>query len=418
MEVGPVCGIRHEDKKLHTNMPLCLDPAECYTQNRKPKPPTTKPYTAYRIPSSPLHPKTKIMNRSTLIILIAGVLLASCQTEESTTNEAPRIPGIPVRVESISVLESMEPILAVGQVVSGEDLYLGFRTGGVIKRVYVSEGQQVKAGQLLAELDLAEVSAQVNQATVALEKAERDLARVTRLYEDTVATLEQVQDLTSNRDVAYAQLQLAQSQQRHAKLLAPTSGRILKKMAQTGEIAGPGSPVLQIGTAGDTRVLKVGMADVDIVQVSLGDEAIVTFDAWPGVNFPARVTELSPSADPRTGSYTVELTFQAQPKPLRNGFVGKAVIERSSEVPMAKIPLQSIARADGDSVWVFVPDSDSTVRELKVGPILLGDEYVAVPLPQLQDHDIVTDGASYLQEGMLVRIVPSQAAGTTYLGQR
>lgn len=85
---------------------------------------------------------------------------------------------------------------------------------------------------------------------------------------------------------------------------------------------------------------------------------------------------------------------------------------------MAKIPLQSIARADGDSVWVFVPDSDSTVRELKVGPILLGDEYVAVPLPQLQDHDIVTDGASYLREGMLVRIVPSQAAGTTYLGQR
>lgn len=358
------------------------------------------------------------MNRSILIILITGVLLASCQSEESTTSGSPRIPGIPVRVEPISMLESMEPILAVGQVVSGEDLYLGFRTGGVIKKVYVSEGQQVKAGQLLAELDLAEVSAQVNQATVALEKAERDLARVTRLYEDTVATLEQVQDLTSNRDVANAQLQLAQSQQRHAKLVAPTSGRILKKMAQAGEVAGPGSPVLQIGTAGDTRILKVGMADVDIVQVSLGDEAIITFDAWPGVNFPARVTELSPSADARTGTYAVELTFREQPKPLRNGFVGKAVIERSSEVPMAKIPLQSIARADGDSIWVFVPDSDSTVRELKVGPILLGDEYVAVPLPQLQHHDIVTDGAAYLQEGMLVRIITKQDEGTTYLGQR
>lgn len=358
------------------------------------------------------------MNRSTLIILIAGVFLASCQTEESTPTEAPIVTGIPVRVETVSLLETMEPILAVGQVVSGEDLYLGFRTGGVIKKVYVSEGQQVKAGQLLAELDLVEVSAQVNQATVSLEKAERDLARITNLYEDTVATLEQVQDLTSNRDVAKSQLQLAQSQQRHAKLISPSAGRVLKKMAQTGEVAGPGTPVLHIGTAGDTRVLKVGMADVDIVQVSLGDEAIITFDAWPGVNFPARITELSPSADPRTGTYSVELTFQEQPKPLRNGFVGKAVITRSNETAMAKIPLQSIARADGDSVWVFVPQSDGTVKALKVGPILLGDEYVAVPMEQLRNQEIVTDGAAYLQEGMAVRIIAKQAEGTSYLGQR
>lgn len=351
-------------------------------------------------------------------MLIAGLLLAGCQTEESAPRETPAVKGIPVRVETVSLLESMEPILAVGQVVSGEDLTLGFRTGGVIKKVYVSEGQQVKAGQLLAELDLVEVSAQVNQATIALEKAERDLARVTRLYEDTVATLEQVQDLTSNRDVANAQLQLAQSQQRHARLIAPSSGRVLKKMAQTGEVAGPGSPVIQIGTAGDTRVLKVGMADVDIVQVALGDDANVTFDAWPGVNFPAKITELSPSADARTGTYSVELTFQTQPKPIRNGFVGKAVISRSSGTPMAKIPLQSIAKAEGDSVWVFVPASDSTVKALKVGPILMGDEYVAVPIAQLRNQEIVTDGAAYLQEGMAVRIIPNQDEGTTYLGQR
>ena len=357
--------------------------------------------------------------RHLFILPLTAALLAACQTPEPVQEPSEKQPtGIPVRVETVSPLEKMEPILAVGQVVSGEDLYLGFRTGGVISRIYVREGQQVKQGQLLAELDLTEVNAQVVQATAALEKAERDLERVSRLYQDTVATLEQVQDLTTKRDVDKAQLQLAESQQRHAKLIAPSPGRILKKMSQSGEVASPGAPVFQLGTDGDTRILKIGLADVDVVQVNLGDEAEVTFDAWPGIKFPARISDISPSADPRTGTYAIDLTFQKQPRNLRNGFVGKATIDRSMDTQLARIPLNAIARAEGDSIWVFVPDANGEVQGLKAGPVLIADDYVAVPWEQVVNAEIVTEGAAYLQEGVAVQIIPPADDSSEYLGQR
>lgn len=351
----------------------------------------------------------------TLSLLL--LTLTACEPEEKPI-VSQQSKAIPVRVKAVTPLESLPPILAVGQVVAGEDLFLGFRTGGVIKKVYVQEGQRVQAGQLLAELDLVEVSAQMSQATAGLAKATRDLDRVTRLFQDTVATLEQVQDLTTARDVAAAQLQLAESQQRHARLIAPASGRVLKRMAQQGEVAGPGSPVFQLGSEGDARVLRVGLADVDVVQVALGDEAKVSFDAWPGEVFSANITEIAPSADPRTGTYAVELTFSSIPQTLKNGFVGKAEITRQAGKPMAKIPMSAIARADRDSAWVFLPQPEGQAKLVKVGPVTIGDGYVAVPWEQLPGSEIVTEGAAYLREGLSIRIIDSVAAAPSLIGQR
>ncbi len=345
--------------------------------------------------------------------------LSSCQP---ATNEpgSPAIKAIPVRVQSVEPLTTSPSILAVGQVVSGEDVFLGFRTGGVIRSIFVQEGQQVREGQVLAELDLIDVSAQVQQASLSLEKAERDLARVSSLYADTVATLEQVQDLTTAYQVAKSQLQMAESQQRHARIVAPASGRVLQKMAQSGEVASPGMPILKLGTNGDTRVLRVGLADVDVVNVQLGDEAEVSFDAWPGIAFPAKISELAPDVNPMTGTYEVKMTFVEMPRALKNGFVGKAEIFQNPDRPLAVIPMKGIAQAQGNRVWVYVPTDSGTVTLLELGPMSLGDDYVAVPWEQLAGKEIVTDGAAYLRDGVAVRIIrQNQPEGEGVLiGQR
>jgi multidrug efflux pump subunit AcrA (membrane-fusion protein) len=84
-----------------------------------------------------------------------------------------------------------------------------FKTGGVIERTFFKEGDHVQEGQLLATLHMAEINAQVDQARKGVEKTTRDLARVKNLYADSVATLEQYQNVQTANDVSNETLKIA-----------------------------------------------------------------------------------------------------------------------------------------------------------------------------------------------------------------
>ena len=82
-----------------------------------------------------------------------------------------------VEIQPVSRKLLSEPIIASGLLSSKSEMKLAFKTGGMIRRIYVQEGQSVSEGQLLAELDLSEIDAQVRQSKLSLEKSERDLER-------------------------------------------------------------------------------------------------------------------------------------------------------------------------------------------------------------------------------------------------
>ena len=151
----------------------------------------------------------------------------------------------PVTVERISL-----PVTATGTLGPKEDVTLSFKLGGVISRVLVNEGETVRAGQLLAALDLGEVEPGVTRARTAAEKADRDYQRARTLYADSVATLEQLQDAQSARDAARAEYEAAAFNRSHAVIVAPAAGTILRRTAEPGEVVSAG---LAHPGAGKTR---------------------------------------------------------------------------------------------------------------------------------------------------------------------
>ena len=96
-----------------------------------------------------------------------------------------------------------------GLIASNAEARLSFKIGGVISRIYVKEGDHVSRGQLLATLDLTETDAQVQQASQNLEKSRRDESRISNLYRDTVASLEQLQNTRTQVSVASEALRIA-----------------------------------------------------------------------------------------------------------------------------------------------------------------------------------------------------------------
>ncbi|MCI4668917.1 MAG: efflux RND transporter periplasmic adaptor subunit [Bacteroidia bacterium] len=326
------------------------------------------------------------------------------QKAESTT--AIKEKAIPVSVVPVIPYQKGIAIKSSGIVGSKKEVKLSFKIGGVIQEVFVREGSYVKKGQLLARLNSKEIDAQVIQAKAGLEKANRDLQRVDKLYRDTVATLEQVQDLSTAKEVAQANLEIAEFNRKYAEIYAPSSGRILQQFAERGEIVGPGSPVYFLATEDQAKVIRIGLSDKDVVKVVMNDEAMVRFDAYPGENFKARVSEIAAGANPQNGTYEIELSIDSKGFPLKNGFVGKVSLYPEARNNKVQVPLSALVEANQEAALVYALDSTGeNVIPLNLKNYELGDSFMVVSGEQLLGKtQIVSDGAKYLNPDSKVKV--------------
>ena len=321
---------------------------------------------------------------------------------ESTSNNIPA-----VRVAQPVLSNEPIPIEASGVVGSKTELNLSFKIGGFIEQLQVRENQRVKKGQVLATLRTTEIDAQVMKAKQAVQKAERDMVRIQKMYADTVATLEQVEDLTTRYKVAKSDLAIAEFNQQYAKIIAPVSGRVIKRFAEKNELINPGNPIFQIASNnGKGFVLNIGVADKDVIKLKMGDRAEVIFDAFPDRIIPASLTEISESTDARTGVFPIELTLAYQKGiSLRNGFVGKVKLFPSRIAPYYKIPIKALVEGYKEKANIYTLENNRA-KKLAIQPIYIGKDYFTISKKQLEGiPTIITDGAAYVKEGIEVKVV-------------
>ena len=338
------------------------------------------------------------------LMLVFPLVLAACgrgRAGAPASHDAISVRLAPVTVQSVA-----QPITATGVLGPKTEVPLSFKIGGVIGRILVDEGQSVRAGDTLALLELSEIDAGVARSRSAAEKGDRDLARARRLYNDSVATLEQVQNAQTGRDVAAAELATAAFNRRYAEIVAPAPGVILRRSAEPGQLVSPGTSILVLGSRSRGVVLRAALADRDIVRVHGRDHAIVRFDALPDARLEGTVTEIAAAADPFTGTYRVEVTLPGAAG-LASGLVGEVEIRPRAATPVSLVPLDAVLEADGSRATVFTlaPDGQHAVRRTVRIAFLAGDR-IAVLSGLEGVTSVVTDGAAYLDDGSAVRVQP------------
>ena len=339
-----------------------------------------------------------------LVLSLLALACAGCGTSKADSNESE---VIAVRTAKVEKAALAQPVRASGALSGKAESKLSFKIGGIIDRIYVREGQGVRQGQLLATLKMSEINAQVHQAQNAFDKAERDLARVQNLYHDKVATLEQMQNATTGFEMAKSALEIATFNWRYANIHAPAAGRILKRFAEENELAGPGTPVLSLSSAQAGWVLKVGLADRDVVRVTLGDSARLAFDAFPGQVFFATVTEISGTAAPATGTFETELAVVPPEGAIFiSGIIGKAEIMPSRKTTLSLVPIEALVEADGNRGGVYTIAPAHTAARAAVTVAFIHGRHAAIDSGLENVAEVVTEGAAYLSEGARVKIVP------------
>ena len=363
---------------------------------------------------------------ATIAALTGALLLAGCgrETAAQASGAAADI-TVPVRVTPLDGSDAPQAsaLQVSGTLAGKEEVALAFKIGGVISRIAVDPGQRVRTGQVLAELRPTEIAAQVSSAREAQRKAQRDLERVTKLYADSVTTLEQLQDARTALEVASNTVRAAQFNADYAVIRAPGDGVLLSRTAEPGQVVEPGRPVLSVRRNGRGMVVKFGLPDRDIVAVHLGDDADVTFDAVPGTHFPARVTERAAAATPATGDYAVEVTLGAAAQQLPTGLVAHVALQRpvarTASASRIRVPLDALVDADADSAAVFVLSADRRTvsrRPVKLADVAEALQTAMVPVVAgLSGREVVViAGTSRLVDGTKVTVIttPAQRAAS------
>ena len=340
-----------------------------------------------------------------------GLTLAACggSSAAPTSGEA-ETKAVPVRVAAAAPADFLSDIAVVGRVEPDRSFILAFKTPGVVTVLNVEEGDTVKKGQVLAELDSRDVDAQWRQAEEAADKAARELVRVQQLNAKGFASKAALQDAAALAKSTRATAQAAGSNRGYAKIVAPNDGVVLKRHVEANGVVAAGAPVLTLSDMSESYVLSAGLADRDALRVALGDAAQVTFDAFPGQAFAATVTEIGADADARTGTFQVKLKIAASEDTLKSGLVGRAAIRPSGQVAAnLAVPIDAILEGHGEDAFVFVVDAEGNAKRTRIKVGRLSGGLVAVTGGLGNGAQVVVDGAGYLTDGEKVSVATAAA---------
>lgn len=324
----------------------------------------------------------------------------------SCTNKTPEPPTqkttIPIRTTPVKEQQIRTTIYTSGKTINRHNMQLSFKVSGLISNITVREGDTVTAQDTLAMLDQTEIRAHHTQAITTYEKAYRDHQRAQRLQNENVMTTNQLLSAKVALEAARTARDIATHNLTHATIIAPTNGRILKKYGETNEIIGAGTPLFAFASNTATTSLRAGITDRDILFLTLGDSATVTFDAHTGMQIPARVEEIAATADPHTGLFEIELALNTQ-HTLLPGMIGQARIHTQHSQPRLVIPVEALIDADSDRGFVYVHKDNVVYRRAVTLDKLLGNTVLIKQGISLGEQ-IVTDGASYLRDQSQVTI--------------
>ena len=394
------------------------------------------------------------MKRITFVVL-SSTLLLSCARTPEIAQPGPILEG--AKIETVKTSSVDDYYEAVGTVRAKASSVVAARIMGNITSVRVREGDRVRAGQILIDIENRDAPVQIQKAQAgvresndALDEAERNIRaaesardaaraneslaastfkRYQALFNRQSVSPQEFDEVRTKLEVAKAEneradrmLQAAKARQKqtvgridqakadvsnariyagYSRLASPINGVVVAKHVDAGSMATPGAPLLTIENDANYQ-LEVSVEESQLGKIHLGDQATVTIEAVGDQQLACSVVEIVPAADPNSRSYTVKLSLpNVSGQQLRSGIYGKARFISGARNVLS-VPQKAIAQ-NGQLVSVFVVDQSGTARMRLIKPGQKLGERVEV-LSGLNDGEqIVSEVFPQLKDGARVR---------------
>jgi membrane fusion protein (multidrug efflux system) len=294
------------------------------------------------------------------------VLLAACNTSESKVAQETR--PTPVQVMEIIAEPREEVLRLLGTVAADREVKLAFKVGGKIKQLSFEAGDHLPAGSLLARLDTVELLARHQQVRENHSKARRDMDRMKALFKSRSIAQAKYQDARTAVLNTAAERAIVEDQLRHSRITTPFSGIVSRKIAEEGEIVGPGVPVAVL-TQMDPILVKAAVPDNFLSKVRINQPVKVKVDSHPQKQFPGFVRRLATVADPLSRTFEIEIRLDNPDEILRPGLIAKVEIRHQEENIGIYIPLDAVVGFGTRPVVFVVNGQKAERRDIRTGDI-------------------------------------------------
>ncbi len=335
-------------------------------------------------------------------IMIAGAVVAAAGCGNSGNKEAQQtatevvIENPVVSVEQVHVREVPQIATYTSTVQAYVKNNIAPQMTGRITKINAEIGDFVKKGQILAEID----KAQLLQAQLQLQNKEVELQRLKSLYEAGGLSKSDLDAIELAYNVAKTQVD---NLMENTILRSPIDGVVTARNYDAGDLYGMSAPIYTVEQIVPVKLL-VGISESDYTKVKKGDAIEITADAIPGKVFYGKVEKIYPTIDPATRTFTVEVVVDNKYKTLRPGMFARVVVNFGSNNNVV-VPDVAVVKQQGSGErFIYVLNEDGTVTYQKV--VLgrrMGAEYEV--LEGLQDGaKIVTGGQIRLKDGVKVTV--------------
>jgi membrane fusion protein (multidrug efflux system) len=285
----------------------------------------------------------------------------------------------PADVATVEMKSLVNTIQFAGSLAPVTQTTVKSKVSGDVMRVMVREGQSVTEGQVLAQVDTADIKARLDaqEAALAEARAKLDIAQKNRennqqllrqkfisqnAYDTTQSTYEAT---AASMRSAEAQLRIAQKQLDDANVRAPFSGIVARKMVNAGEKVGIDSPLFALVDLGRMEIEAPAPAS-EIPSVRVGQPVSFRVDGFDRA-FNGRVERINPVAEQGSRSITLYISVANQDGVLRGGMFAKGQIVLDKSAPAAVVPASAIRDESGQSYVYTIEDGKIGKRAVKVG---------------------------------------------------
>ena len=371
------------------------------------------------------NPVAAARNRNLLIgaLVVVAVVLGVVAIVVSTSHRMFASQVSITEIRLLSPASASTQVTATGYVVPQHESKVGAQILGRVAKVLVKEGDHVKAGDLLVQLDdgdalaaLSAAKARAEAAAARAAQAKTQHAREEKLAAEGASARATVEDLgntylaaQADADAAEADVHARQLDLDRTRVVAPIDGVVIGKPVELGELVGPGTgPVLQLADFASI-VVETDVPEARLHVIKPGAPAEIVLDAYPDVRHPGAVTEISPRVDRAKATVVVKVKFAdaadaALPDmAARVSFLDKALDAASLKEPSKLfVPSDAIAKRDGRDVVFTMGDDD----KVKMEPVTLGDSMAGGYELKNGPPDgtkVVANPPSYLADGQRVK---------------
>lgn len=365
------------------------------------------------------------MNRLCFVLLV--VSLSSCGSDEASSGRQGGRQGgrgggrqsaaVPVKVEAVARGEISRSVLKNTTLEAERWIDVRSRRPGQVVAILKEEGDPVRVGDVLARLDSEDAELQTRQMEVAFEDAERNYARVQKIFASNLISEEQFEAAKTQLDRARAQYEQAKLDLNFTRITSPVEGTVTLRQVEIGNVVSNNQILFSVADF-DPLLARILVPEKEIGNIATGQEALITVESAPGREYRGKVKRISPIVDPESGTVKVTVEIPSQTNTiLRPGMFSSVYIITETRHHTLVIPKKALVlEGEGNQVFVYEQTEEDGRAERRKIAIGFSDNDRLEIVDGLRDGEVViTVGQDGLRPGTSVRIVgdvPAVVAAT------